>query len=287
MAYPRNCIRCGQLITMSELSPGRWQPWEPDGSGRHQCGSGRTRSIHQSRSLTALISNAETYLTRCPWCPQHVYYHTSGYGDCVYFDSLGYPWQVHACWEKYWKDKKDRQRVLNHLLSKDTLDRQKLLILAGVLRTVRAIGTEEQTLYAIHETTLAQRLGISIARLKTDYGHLYQPEAHGIKLRSKAQPQIAPLVPPVTTGSISSKLIGCKHCGKLIWESQSINCLKASYSCATIHCSNCGEVRLERSLQKHLGGFKPKKQHKKSKKRKKSRTVLLNNPKVPKKPPSI
>jgi ribosomal protein S10 len=30
-----------------------------------------------------------------------VFFHTNGYGDCVLFDELGYPWEVHACWEMY------------------------------------------------------------------------------------------------------------------------------------------------------------------------------------------
>lgn len=274
MAYPRNCIHCGQLIVMSELSPGRWQPWEPDGTGRHQCGSGRARSASSSLSLAALVANAETYLTRCPWCRQHVHYHTNGHGDCVYFDSLGYPWQVHACWEKYWKEKKDRQRVLNLFSNKDTLDQQKLLILAGVLRTVRRTGSQDSLLYAIHETTLAQWLGISFPIFKTNYGHLYKVEAHGIKLKVGSSTPTVPIEPEIKPGlpvhELRSRLINCRRCGKVIWESRLIDHLRASHPLATVHCPNCNKVIPKRSLQKHLEDCKPKK---KQKKRKRSHTV--------------
>jgi hypothetical protein len=42
-----------------------------------------------------------TYVTRCFWCPDLVYYHTNGYGDCVLFDELGPPWPVHRCWTEH------------------------------------------------------------------------------------------------------------------------------------------------------------------------------------------
>jgi len=263
MAYPRNCIHCGQLIVMSELSPGRWQPWEPDGSSRHSCGSGQTKAIKPPLSLIATISNAETYLTRCPWCRQHVHYHTNGYGDCVYFDNLGYPWQVHACWEKHWKEKKDRQRILEQLSNRSTCDRQKLQILAGVLRGVNKSGSEEQPLYAIHEITVAQRLGISVTRLKTDYGHLYQPEAHGIRLKVQSSPQIVPIVTNVITSSIRANLLECRRCGKLVWESRLISHLRTSHPLATTQCPNCPKLIPTRSLQEHLETCKPQKQRKK------------------------
>lgn len=42
-----------------------------------------------------------TFPTACPWCKSHVYYHTNGNGDCVYFDAItGPPWPVHDCWER-------------------------------------------------------------------------------------------------------------------------------------------------------------------------------------------
>ena len=272
MAYPRNCIHCGQLIVMSELSPGRWQPWEPDGMGRHLCGSGRDKS--GSPLLSTLVSKAETYLTRCPWCRQHVHYHTNGHGDCVYFNSLGYPWQIHACWEKYWKEKKDRQRVLNQFLNQDTLDQQKLLILAGVLRTAKSTGSQNSLLYAIHEATLAQRLGISVPILQTNYGHLYKVEAHGIKLKVGSSTPTVSIEPDIKLDlpvrEVRSKLVDCKHCGKVVWENRLIDHLKASHPLATFPCPNCNKVIPKRSLQKHLEDCKPKK---KRKKRKRSRIV--------------
>jgi hypothetical protein len=30
-----------------------------------------------------------------------VFFHTNGFGDCVVFDDLGWPWPVHPCWEEH------------------------------------------------------------------------------------------------------------------------------------------------------------------------------------------
>jgi hypothetical protein len=42
-----------------------------------------------------------SYRTQCFWCPEEVFYHTNGYGDCVLLDELEPPWPVHWCWEKH------------------------------------------------------------------------------------------------------------------------------------------------------------------------------------------
>jgi hypothetical protein len=54
-----------------------------------------------SRSGGESSGAPRTYTTRCWWCGAEVYYHTNGYGDSVLFDSLGWPWEVHGCWEAY------------------------------------------------------------------------------------------------------------------------------------------------------------------------------------------
>lgn len=42
-----------------------------------------------------------TYPTKCPVCKANVFYHTNGYGDCVYFNAItGAPWPVHECWKR-------------------------------------------------------------------------------------------------------------------------------------------------------------------------------------------
>lgn len=42
-----------------------------------------------------------TYRTRCWWCKEPVFFHTNGFGDCVLFDDLGWPWPIHSCWEEH------------------------------------------------------------------------------------------------------------------------------------------------------------------------------------------
>jgi hypothetical protein len=76
MAYPRYCKKCGQPIVMSEVTSGRWQPWEPDGSGRHKCGSGYSGELTAIAGGTHAVdgSSAQTFLTKCPFhCGQQVY----------------------------------------------------------------------------------------------------------------------------------------------------------------------------------------------------------------------
>lgn len=54
----------------------------------------------------AEVQEAKTSPTSCPWCGASVYYHTNGYSDSVYFDSLGYPWSIHECFKNYLETKK-------------------------------------------------------------------------------------------------------------------------------------------------------------------------------------
>ncbi|WP_430714231.1 hypothetical protein [Nodosilinea sp. AN01ver1] len=174
VAYPRLCRSCSQPILISEMSPGNWQPWNFDG-GRHHCGSHQTNG---NTNLQIDLSKAETYLTRCQWCRDHVYYHTNGNGDCVYFDSLGYPWQVHGCWQRYWQDAKQRRQALALFRSRSKQDQQKLVILLGILHSL--CKTESRSLlFDISEARVARAMGITKADLKRDYGHLYSLTVYG------------------------------------------------------------------------------------------------------------
>lgn len=100
-SYVRGCVYCGHSIRMVENYHGYWQPMELDGSGRHECGN--SYYLESARTGGSGFSDQEpaTYLTNCWWCGEEVWYHTNGYGDHVLFDELGWPWQVHACWQEH------------------------------------------------------------------------------------------------------------------------------------------------------------------------------------------
>lgn len=252
MAYPRYCKHCGHPIIMSEVSPGNWQPWEPNGSGRHQCNLNKSALPKTALPLPSLLANAETYLTRCPWCREHIYYHTNGYGDSVYFDSLGYPWQIHHCWDKYWRERKDRQRVLNRLLNLGSLDQQKLQILIGILNSVVKVESTSQLLYIIDETTLAKKLGISVEKLKIDYGHLYKAELPGIRLNDIYLSSNVAKNSQVISSNILSELISCKHCGKLVWQRKLAAHLKKFHPLPTVTCIYCKKAVSKVLFKQHL-----------------------------------
>lgn len=40
-----------------------------------------------------------TFLTPCWWCGERVHFYRNENGGCALFDELGYPWQIHKCWE--------------------------------------------------------------------------------------------------------------------------------------------------------------------------------------------
>lgn len=236
---------------MSELSPGNWQPWDLDGSRRHQCDSGTVVTPSPSSPTT----NAETYLTRCPWCTQHVYYHTNGHNDCVYFDTLGYPWQIHACWEKYWQEQKDRNRVLGKLSETGNFDQQRLLILAGAMRTISTTRFLGSIVYNIREATLAQQMGLSITELRTVYGHLYSIEANGIKLKLNSQTSNASTKRNLIeideeTGKVIITSVPCNHCHKWFPQEQLMEHFKAAHYVETTPYSNCNERIKARKMRK-------------------------------------
>lgn len=71
---------------------------EKDFPGRYSKDSDSSRFD----SLGTESHNKErTYQTKCWYCGDEVFYHTNGFGDCVLFDELGHPWQVHECWINY------------------------------------------------------------------------------------------------------------------------------------------------------------------------------------------
>ena len=120
-SYWRDCRYCGQRIIMAEDDRGYWQPLEPEGSGRHECGSGIAVQFTPSDSTTPswsinTLGHPLTYHTTCWWCGGGVFFHTNGNGDSVLFDELGWPWMVHACWEQYRTEQRSSIIELERLL---------------------------------------------------------------------------------------------------------------------------------------------------------------------------
>ena len=48
-----------------------------------------------------VLGHSLSYPTKCRYCACSVFLHTNGYGDAVFFDDLGPPWPVHACYLAY------------------------------------------------------------------------------------------------------------------------------------------------------------------------------------------
>lgn len=168
---------------MSELSAGKWQPWDIDG-GRHVCGKQRQTAKHNPNLSQSPLkeTSAETYLTRCPWCRDHVYYHTNGNGDTVYFDSLGWPWQVHPCWKRHWGAQQKRKRFLKQLQNQDDCIQQQRLMLLGTLQKNARSAQHQSGLFTVKEETLANWMGLSLKQLRHDYGRLYRASKAGIAI---------------------------------------------------------------------------------------------------------
>ena len=55
-----------------------------------------------------------TSATECWWCGESVFFHTNGNGDCVLFDSKGWPWPIHPCWQNH-RDETQRRGGLRQL----------------------------------------------------------------------------------------------------------------------------------------------------------------------------
>ena len=154
------------------------------------CGGGggsSTGSLNLSSSLSNSLSvaqteGAQTHQTECWWCGELVYYHTNGYGDHVLFDSLGYPWQIHECWAKYWQGERNKitrnSRINNSYSSQENPNQitvfhrfdkiqQKHLILAGILLKLDTDG-ELAT-----EENVASKMGLKVEVFRKTYLYHY------------------------------------------------------------------------------------------------------------------
>jgi hypothetical protein len=103
-AYSKICDYCGAVIKMVRTRNG-WLPFEEDNYGvSHKCVPPATHRHEPTAPPTPaleLCGSPTTRRTPCWWCGEPVFYHTNGNGDSVLFDELGWPWQVHPCWEEH------------------------------------------------------------------------------------------------------------------------------------------------------------------------------------------
>jgi len=239
---------------MAELAPGNWQPWDLDG-GRHQCRSTKMEAQqHQNnRSLTS-ASSVETYLTRCPWCRDHVYYHTNGNGDSVYFDRLGYPWQVHPCWQQQWKTREDRTRVLQKLGVVHRRMHQQRLMLLGAIHRICGANLGEAGKYPVSDTTVARKLGLPLEQFKQEFGHLYiasKTEIQVLGIPTRSDLKIVAINPsPSPSGRLDSlgfELTTCRYCRR---EQISFRLEDHLRYCKYAHMS-LKEIRKERKRERN------------------------------------
>jgi hypothetical protein len=104
------CTGCGNAIHLRYIDG----ICVPLGCQCHGGGARRSpgRPIHVKkpwRSGFGTVPWPLSYRTQCFWCPEEVFYHTNGHGDCVLLDDLGPPWPVHWCWEDH---RDDRRRAV-------------------------------------------------------------------------------------------------------------------------------------------------------------------------------
>jgi hypothetical protein len=151
-------------------APGCNCGWGGDtGSGR---GSGNFMNLSNSLPHPSSVfqtENNETYPTKCWWCGELVFYHTNGYGDCVLFDSLGYPWEIHSCWATYWEEEKARRRIAKNTIFsiRSTINQQKYHILAGVIQKIQNNGD------IVTEESVGQFMEMAVEELQQAYGMFY------------------------------------------------------------------------------------------------------------------
>lgn len=149
-----------------------------------------SRVVDNSRSsCTSQVEDAKTYPTKCWMCDKEpVYYHTQGYGDCVLFDSLGCPWQVHQCWVEYWEEESAKRNLFkslnreHHVLTIKNADQQKRSIIIGAARQIEGVTFGSFGFYGATEEAVARQIGISVEQLRQGYGHLYTVDSAGIRL---------------------------------------------------------------------------------------------------------
>lgn len=151
--------------------------------------------------------NSETYSTNCWWCGAIVFYHTNGYGDSVLFDSLGWPWEIHSCWENYWKEEKDRRRVINYYSNEQNHAQQKRRVIMGAVRTLKGVTFGSLSFYGATEEAVANQLGISILQLRQGYGDIYKVDSAGIRLISKLEQINTPQIVKINKNTKSDATI--------------------------------------------------------------------------------
>lgn len=192
------------------------------GSNHGGNGSGNFRNLlsFQSTDIVSQASvsskyddEAKTFLTPCPWCDVSVYYHTNGYGDSVYFDSLGYPWQVHECFKNYWESEKSTRHLNSTQISLSQwhnffevgINEQKRLILIGAAHQIQNVETGTSFIHGVTEEALAKQMDISVDLLRANYEHLYFREVDGIRFFTDEQKRLklanaAHRIPDATVG---------------------------------------------------------------------------------------
>lgn len=166
------------------------------------CGFGRDVGIYICKNTSNLTNTnekefkeskdnveAKTYPTKCKKCSEDVYYHTNGNGDSVFFNSLGYPWQIHGCWYDYWKEEKTKRKELSSLsqsikyfLNPKNTAECKYGILAGTVRSLA--GVSSGTIFQdITEEKVAQYMGLSMKKFRKTYRGFYVlTQSRGIQL---------------------------------------------------------------------------------------------------------
>lgn len=122
----------------------------------------------KSISKTKPSSSKKSYPIKCWWCQTNVYYHTEGFNDCVLLDKLGYPWQVHECWEQYKHEKKANTPQTFTV-------QQRSCVLKLFIDKLQSPP---------YEFSIASEMGTSVENLRNMYGDLYSLDnTHGIVLR--------------------------------------------------------------------------------------------------------
>jgi hypothetical protein len=143
--------------------------WGGDTGGRRQNLNTFTGGLLRE---TKSSSGKKGYRIKCWWCSADVYYHTEGFNDCVLFDELGYPWQVHECWEQHKRERNNNMRDNDNQNSIQPITtaqqifnaQQRVHILSFYLKKFK---------YSTDEHSIARKMGTSVEELRKRYGDLY------------------------------------------------------------------------------------------------------------------
>lgn len=245
--------------------------WGGVNYGTHGYGnllSSRLGDIISCNSISVFLRDdeARTSPTSCPWCGASVYYHTNGYGDSVYFDSLGYPWPVHECFKRHLERKKALANAKVNI--KNTYDffdlsesQQKILILIGAARQIPNVVVGEFFIHKLTEKGLAKQMGISIEELRENYRYLYTQKSDGIKFLSDAElkqrknqstPQtllyINPIIPSKTKETYRKPKVKSNNKTK---RRQAVQA-KSSQSNKLVRCPHCQQTITSDKLSRHI-----------------------------------